>query len=282
VIPIGDDQCRFSYADLEDALKHVIKERLGDEEFGMSTSTDKPACRTFCLAQPLQAPFNPPELFRSYGTGENGPSASTCALWEAARATSAAPVYFKEIAIGLPPIAYSDGGLCPAPLARQEADLIWPNSICTFVSIGTGHTPAHKSDDVVRKSDAENDLEVQETILKRITPFIPGFVDGRPVMTKTYTPAGAKAVAMMTIAMLRAELSSQSLKHFLEATGKRLQFYRFNVERVFGDIGLMDWTKQDGAAAVIVDYLRSPDNVIRKMRCVAGLVGENTLSRKMP
>ena len=38
-VPLGDDQCRFNYVDLETAIKGVIKERLDFEDVPISAST---------------------------------------------------------------------------------------------------------------------------------------------------------------------------------------------------------------------------------------------------
>ena len=66
-----------------------------------------------------------PTVFRSY-SGE-GIQPSQCAIWQAARATSAAPSFFKEMYIDnpRPGINYVDGGLGhnnPAEVALEEAE----------------------------------------------------------------------------------------------------------------------------------------------------------------
>lgn len=64
------------------------------------------------------------------------------AIWQACRATSAAPIYFPPISMGNPPRTFVDGGLGynnPTQVLRQEATHIWPSrSIGCIVSIGTG------------------------------------------------------------------------------------------------------------------------------------------------
>src|SRR5271154_5141880 len=109
VIPIGDDQCRFDYEQLEQAIKDVVKEKLHDENAVMADmgSDNVP---TFVVATNAFHVDGPPTLFRSYQC--QGYSPNQCAIWEAARATSAAPTFFKPIKIEIsqPGSTFIDGG----------------------------------------------------------------------------------------------------------------------------------------------------------------------------
>lgn len=72
-----------------------------------------------------------PKVFRSYSGKGIGPS--LCPIWQAARATSAAPTYFKEMYIDTPHpgIRYVDGGLGynnPFEVALDKAAKVWPTS----------------------------------------------------------------------------------------------------------------------------------------------------------
>jgi len=82
--------------------------------------------------------MNIPVLFRSYLSHETH---SGCKIWEAARATSAAPTFFKHIKIGNKQ-PFIDGGLgCnnPTKLVLDEAKVVFPSrQIGCLVSIGTG------------------------------------------------------------------------------------------------------------------------------------------------
>jgi patatin-like phospholipase/acyl hydrolase len=81
---------------------------------------------------------NIPVLFRSYSSQETH---SGCKIWEAARATSAVPTFFKRIEIGNKQ-PFIDGGLgCnnPSKLLLKEAKVVFPtHPIGCLVSIGTG------------------------------------------------------------------------------------------------------------------------------------------------
>jgi predicted acylesterase/phospholipase RssA len=81
---------------------------------------------------------NIPVLFRTYESHEMH---SNCKIWEAARATSAAPTFFKRIEIGRNQ-PFIDGGLgCnnPSQVVLDEAKAIFgARQIGCLVSIGTG------------------------------------------------------------------------------------------------------------------------------------------------
>lgn len=85
------------------------------------------------------------QLFRSYSVP--GYSYTTCEIWQAARATTAAPVIFKAISIGEPGKAakkFIDAGLrCNNPTREmlEEASLVFGSKrrIGCILSIGTGH-----------------------------------------------------------------------------------------------------------------------------------------------
>jgi len=65
-----------------------------------------------------------------------------CSIWQACRATSAAPTFFPPMEIGRPPIAYVDGGLgynTPIRALLDESSHIWPDkTIGCILSVGTG------------------------------------------------------------------------------------------------------------------------------------------------
>lgn len=81
---------------------------------------------------------NIPVLFRTYQSHETH---TDCKIWEAARATSAAPTFFKRIEIGRKQ-PFIDGGLGrnnPSQLVLDEAKALFgARQIGCLVSIGTG------------------------------------------------------------------------------------------------------------------------------------------------
>ena len=86
-----------------------------------------------------------PTLFRSYDVAKN--KEYNCTIWEAARATSAAPTFFKRIKIGPSGsgIEYVDAGIgCNNPVKQviAEAARVFGEDarIAGIVSIGTGQS----------------------------------------------------------------------------------------------------------------------------------------------
>jgi predicted acylesterase/phospholipase RssA len=96
-------------------------------------------------AASLNAPVGP-TLFRTYKVAKN--NTYNCKIWEAARATSAAPTFFKAMDIGPEGLktAYVDPGLGynnPMDQLLQEAELVFGAnaSYACILSIGTGVRP---------------------------------------------------------------------------------------------------------------------------------------------
>jgi len=83
---------------------------------------------------------NIPQLFRTYQSRE---IPLDCKIWEAARATSAAPTFFERIEIGRKQ-PFIDGGLGrnnPSQVVLDEAKALFgARKIGCLVSIGTGQT----------------------------------------------------------------------------------------------------------------------------------------------
>ena len=174
-IPVGDDCCRFDYTVLERVIKEIIHAKLGDENCCMNAipKTANKACPTFVIAKTKADVNGLPTIFRTYRGEQIQPS--ECALWQAARATSAALTFFKPMSIGhpRPVITYIDGGMGynnPSEVALDEARRIWPR--CTqfgLVSIGTGRPKANS----IRLGDsAETNSNVQQSLLDNIRSYI--------------------------------------------------------------------------------------------------------------
>ena len=132
----------FKATTLETKVKEVVaKKRLGDH---MLDSRDTDKGMAFVCAMPAKNMAHP-RRFRTYRVREI-PSLN-CLIWEAARATTAAPTFFKRIGIGESNRAkeeFIDGGLrCNNPTNQviEEARAIFSDdsTLGCLVSIGTGH-----------------------------------------------------------------------------------------------------------------------------------------------
>ena len=85
-------------------------------------------------------------LIRSYATDEIGQQNYDCAIWEAVRATSAAPGFFEPITLrGVNAPTFVDGGLRannPIELMISESQSVWSDPLYgCVISIGTGIVP---------------------------------------------------------------------------------------------------------------------------------------------
>lgn len=141
-ISVDENRCRFDEKSLEMALKEIIHKEIGDENAPMADPHDQyqeKFCPVFVVATEGQDASGPVKLFRSFGFYKD-----QCPIWQAARATSAAPSYFPPAWVEVPPPGgwYIDGGLKgnnPSELAVAESRRYWNTVKRVFiVSIGTG------------------------------------------------------------------------------------------------------------------------------------------------
>lgn len=132
----------FKATTLEDKVKELVSEKdLG--EFMLPTSDESGMGKAFVCAMPAKNLAHP-RRFRTYEV--RALASANCRIWEAARATTAAPTFFERIAIGEEGHAkeeFIDGGVrCnnPTELVLDEARNIFGNDRMAgcLVSIGTG------------------------------------------------------------------------------------------------------------------------------------------------
>jgi predicted acylesterase/phospholipase RssA len=253
-------------------VKALIAERLGDANHKMSSKITSPMVsskrNTFVVAKMEGNVDALPTIFRSYTV--LGEPKTKCAIWEAARATTAAPTFFKSMNIGTPSIPYIDGGLGannPSRLALAESRSIWglDTKVC-LLSIGTGH---QRGVSVVSESQLEKDFETQQSMFKAIQSSLSSISSKIPVWkTAAKIPDGLLALLKMANALQSVATDTESTHETLqnEAEGK-FPYFRFNVERDVGDIGLQDWKKQQALTTNTIAYLRESDSKKKKIEC---------------
>ncbi|OBT54871.1 hypothetical protein VE04_04686 [Pseudogymnoascus sp. 24MN13] len=138
----------FKASNLEKAIKETIKSKLGkDHADDKMFMTGTMSCKTFVCAVPAMHVNNQPRLFRTWSADEN--PGYNCTIWEAARATSAAPTFFKRIYIGDAGIEeeFIDAGMgCNNPvryLVEEAINEFGPDrKVNCIISIGTGKSMA--------------------------------------------------------------------------------------------------------------------------------------------
>lgn len=186
--------------------------------------------------------------FRSYQVREN--PEIDCAIWEAARATTAAPTFFKRISIAEPgQIAedFLDAGIkCnnPTEEVMEEARLVFKDDrpVGCVLSIGTGH-PGTVG---LTKPDAFQKVLPLEliTVLKQIATSC-------------------------------EDTANRLTRRFLE---RQDVYFRFSVAHGAGLISLEEWERIGEIKGHTEAYLRDPlvsksvDSVV-KILCMQGKVG---------
>jgi len=134
----------FKEDKLESAIQYLVKSVIKspfDDGRMLDPRPTYDNCKTFVCAMSAST-LGVPHLFRTYPVRDD-PSAN-CFIWEAVRATTAAPTFFKPVSIvdnGLSEV-FIDGGLgCVNPVLQliDEAGRVFPDqAIACIVSIGTG------------------------------------------------------------------------------------------------------------------------------------------------
>ncbi|THU84996.1 hypothetical protein K435DRAFT_764610 [Dendrothele bispora CBS 962.96] len=137
----------FKATTLEEEIKKLLQNCHGDPEALMcheDATRENEMGRAFVCAVPATN-MRFPRIFRTYKLLGN--SDLNCKIWQAARATTAAPTFFKRISVpGVGGIeeTFIDAGIrCnnPAREVREEAKRLFGQSrtVGLLVSIGTGH-----------------------------------------------------------------------------------------------------------------------------------------------
>ncbi|THV03678.1 FabD/lysophospholipase-like protein, partial [Dendrothele bispora CBS 962.96] len=136
----------FKATTLEGVIKELLQSCRGDPEALMcgDATRENEMGRAFVCAVPATN-MRFPRIFRTYKLLGN--SDASCKIWQAARATTAAPTFFKRISIpGVGGIeeTFIDAGIrCnnPTGQVREEAKRLFgeDRTVGVLVSIGTGH-----------------------------------------------------------------------------------------------------------------------------------------------
>lgn len=209
----------FSATALEEAIKVVIREQCQVErcksngcQHGGTVFRDKECCRTAILAITKANVDALPTLFRTYDTSD---SLKDCAIWQVARATSAATTFFKSIKCGRDEVEFIDAGFGynnPCEILLREAQSIFAGAEFECVlSIGTG---------------------------------IGGVVS-----------VGATRKSILDALKAMATSSQKVAQRLDEQYSDGDVYYRFNVPRGLEDVTLSDWKEMSNISAHTRNYL---------------------------
>ncbi|KAI2611804.1 hypothetical protein GGR54DRAFT_643255 [Hypoxylon sp. NC1633] len=254
--PIAPPKGAFSAQALEAAIKQTVKEFCTEESCALqrthnqSTAETCPhenlqfrntSCtKTVVLAITKDDVDAPPILFKTYDTSTG---LRDCAIWQIARATSAATTFFKSIQLGRDNVEFIDAGFGynnPCEILINEASQQFPGRPMQILSVGTG------LGSVVTISNTRS------SILN--------------ALSKMATTSSKVAEAL--------EGRYATSDH---------QYYRFNVDRGLEDVTLSDWEKTSKIAAHTDNYLRRESNKRAIGRFVENLVrGATTVAVAQP
>lgn len=237
----------FSGEKLKKAICDTIKENLNPREresmlagghtvenLRLASTVEFQKCRCFVCAVPKG--HHTAERIRSYRSIDpDARDSSTYTIWEAARATSAAPMYFPSITVQGQ--TYFDGGLdCNNPVMEviKEARLEFPGSrIQTVVSIGTGS---------------------------------PKVTEPAPYLHNVLLNFAQRATD--TEAPHQQVSKDDAFDHV------RAGYYRFQGKFDLGEIDLADAERLDEIEKLTQQYLDSEEGKVAIESCAARLVGE--------
>ncbi|XP_070559761.1 calcium-independent phospholipase A2-gamma-like [Ptychodera flava] len=142
---VGTGQLVWNHAFYNtEAWTNILRDHHLSENLMIETAADPTNPKIGALSTLIQPSAIKPHLFRNYNVPDSVRShyPGTCQvkLWEALRASTAAPGYFEECKLG--DSVHQDGGLLcnnPTAIAVHECKLLWPNTpIQCIVSLGTG------------------------------------------------------------------------------------------------------------------------------------------------
>ncbi|KAK7513046.1 acyl transferase/acyl hydrolase/lysophospholipase [Phyllosticta citriasiana] len=185
-------------------------------------------CRTFVVSA-LKNALGLPRILSTYD-----PNDRQTRIWEALRATSAAPTFFEEMAFGTPRMTYLDGGVGfnnPCAEVDYAAKSVWEGrSIGVIVSVGTG-------------------LQTIPSV-KKVASWLP-FGLGTDI---------ALASALGSLATGTARVDNEMQRMYYDTP---TQYYRFDVDGGLANISLEQWMMEDEMAALTEQYMRDSQQMRR-------------------
>ena len=186
-----------------------------------------------------------PVLLRSYTTWQATEENYDCFIWEAAKATSAAPLFFEPTQLMASKATFVDGALHlnnPISEVINEAKSLWPGAgFKSIVSIGTGWIDP-------------KGLELSQLKIHNV---------------------------VKTCVDLAINSHKEAQKFVRDDRGKELSqagvYFRFDVDRGIDTVALDQWQKLDDVDAFTEAYLTRSGSELEK--CAHSLCKEETARR---
>jgi hypothetical protein len=250
---LKSNKAKVDHRVLEEQIKSVIKSsRLNLDENAPLKDSRNGACKTFVVAESIRAGG---VAVRMQSYDSRSAFAFEASIWQAARATSAAPTFFMPVEID--GVLYGDGGTGwnnPTEEAIAEAHTIWPNRpIGCLVSLGTGLEKELQLGDDKGRNDS-----LKRSLLRKGLPKVSFNI----------------AVAEYFVASLTScEKTHRKISEHPEKLGIAGKYFRFNVPQGLSDIGLEEWKKMGDVIASTNKYTSHGD-VRRSKEKVARLLLE--------
>jgi len=140
------------------------------------------------------------------------------------------------------------------------------------VSIGTGQQLAAS---VVDESQLENNFEMQRSLFKAVRSSLSALASKTIPYWETAKniPPGILALLKMAGALTRIVTNTEAVHDAMHREAdKQFPYFRFNVERNVGDIGLEDWKKFEALATHTKAYMSTYDLEKRNIKCAKCLI----------
>jgi hypothetical protein len=270
-IPPADHQCRFDYNKLESALKTIVKTKLKDENADIRSIKTKTGVQTFIVNHGTPS-YDVATVCTSYDLRRLRTKPNMGSIWQAGRATIAAPELFKfedskypfvGDRAALPGVTYSN----PGEISLSEAFSKWTFLKRRFlVSIGTG-VPGGERD--------SSEFFNPSTSFREPPSFASVATTG-----PTEGLLAAKSIAKFCNTIAHAS----SLKHsslFWSSTSSEVRrrqysYYRFNVE---GVTNLEEWNQAEYVEMLTADYMREQRQIWNLNKCVQDLIDPSKSSQ---
>ncbi|KAF2259842.1 FabD/lysophospholipase-like protein [Lojkania enalia] len=258
---------------LQDVIEVGIKEELEMQRTSaqdVSFASNPSRCRTIAVAHGPADERNAVKhkyLFRSYEHPHPSPfstlrkhelhynpgPAHREPIWKIARATSAAPLYFRTIAFGNR--RFRDGGMVannPAELALNEAIQMHEQRPRLLISVGTG------------APDPDQEPKQKSTSRRNFS----------------YIKDGWNTISLMKDLITQSEDTHESVTKLIDvmAEDNKVEYHRFNAGNGMKNILLDEWDPKDGSKTLntlqdlTIKHLKEPETHMSLLQCARTLV----------